>query len=135
MGIKKETMDLIQTLGINDYVKVYDKYIPNEDIGKYVCASDIAVLPYVHATNSGIVQTLFGFKKPVIVTDVGGLPESVLDNKTGFVVPPKDSTALADAILKFYKEKKEKRFIKGIIQDKDRFSWDRMVENIERFMK
>lgn len=133
--LKKETMDLIQTLGINDYVKVYDKYIPNEDIGKYVCASDIAVLPYVHATNSGIVQTLFGFKKPVIVTAVGGLPEVVLDNKTGFVVPPQNSKALSAAILKFYEEKKEKTFIKGIIQDKDRFSWDRMVENIEGFMK
>lgn len=133
--LKEETLELIKNLGLEENIKIYDEYIPNEEVGKYICASDVIVLPYNHATNSGIIQTAFGFEKPVIVTDVGGLPEVVLNNKTGFVVPTKDSEALASAINRFYKENKEKNFIEGIKKDKARFEWKRMVERIEAFFK
>lgn len=133
--LKEETLKQIKELGIGNKIKIVDQYVPNEDVGKYICAADIIVLPYVHATNSGIVQTAFGLKRPVIVTDVGGLPEVVTDNKTGFVVPSKNAKAIANAVLRFYKEKKAAAFAKGIEQEKGRFSWDRMVENIESFLR
>lgn len=133
--LKKEILNDIKRLNLEKKVKIFDKYILNEEIGKYYCAADVVVLPYTHATNSGIVQTAFGFHKPVIVTAVGGLPEAVINGKTGFIVPPKNPRAIANAVIKYYKDNKEKEFIKEIKNDSSRFSWDNMVNNIESFFK
>lgn len=130
---KDEIEKEINKLGIKENVKIIDEYVPNEDVAKYYRASDVVVLPYLSATNSGIVQTAFGLERPVIVTRVGGLPEVVTDNKTGFVVRSKNYKEIANAIIKFYKEKKENEFIKNIKHEKEKFSWNRMVETIESF--
>lgn len=85
---REEYMCLINELGIESYVKVVDAYTPDREVEKYFVAADLVVLPYVSATQSGIVQIAYGFTKPVIVTQVGGLPDVVEDGKTGYVVKP-----------------------------------------------
>jgi len=55
----------------------------------------------------------------------------VPDGKTGFVVEPRDPDALAGAILRFYREKREKAFVENVKKEKLKYSWDRMVEAIE----
>jgi glycosyltransferase involved in cell wall biosynthesis len=67
------------------------------------------VLPYIDASQSGIIPLAYSFKKPVVVTDVGSIPESVDDGVTGFIVPPKDPAALAEAILKLLEDEKLRR--------------------------
>jgi glycosyltransferase involved in cell wall biosynthesis len=114
---------------VKDNIKLIDYYVPNENVGNYFEASDICVLPYITATNSGIVQTAFGFDKPVIVTKVGGLPEVVEHNKTGLVIESENSDAIIEAVIDFYDNKKD--FTKNIQQEKDRFSWSKMIEVIE----
>jgi len=69
--------------------------------------------------------------KPAIATDTGGLGEAVIDGKTGFVVPPDDPRALADAIRRFYMEGKEEEFGREVRNEKRKYSWDTMIENIE----
>lgn len=69
-------------------VEIIDGYIPDNEVEKYFMASDIVVLPYESATQSGIVQIEYGFDRPVIVTNVGGLPDVVTNGKTGYVVEP-----------------------------------------------
>lgn len=71
---------------IEDCVDIKDGYTPDNEVEKYFAACDVAVLPYESAIQSGIVQIVYGFKKPVIVTDIGGLPDVVTDGKTGYVV-------------------------------------------------
>jgi glycosyltransferase involved in cell wall biosynthesis len=93
------------------------------------------VLPYVSATQSGIVQIAYGFNKPVVVTAVGGLPEVVDDGRTGFVVPPKNTEALADAVVRFFEQNRGGEFSSAIHAEQDRFSWRRMVETIEDLMR
>jgi glycosyltransferase involved in cell wall biosynthesis len=58
------------------------------------------VLPYVEASQSGVVPTAYGFKKPIIATNVGSIDEIVDDGKTGLIVPCQDPRALAEAIIK-----------------------------------
>jgi glycosyltransferase involved in cell wall biosynthesis len=128
-----EYREKIEDLGIGDKVKIINKYVPNEDVGLYFAASDLVVLPYVSATGSGIVQASFGCNKPVISTNVGCLPEVINDNKTGFIVNSKDPKAIADAVVYFYKEGKEEEFVNNIKREKEKFSWDRMVQTIESF--
>lgn len=118
----------------NDCIEVVDGYIADNEVEKYFAACDIAVLPYESATQSGIVQIAFGFGKPVIVTNVGGLPDVVADGQTGYIVERGDPGQLADAIVRFYEGDMAKRFEAQVRREADRFSWDRLVEKIDEFM-
>ncbi|PEN07870.1 glycosyl transferase [Longimonas halophila] len=82
-----------------DRVRWDDRYIPEDQVADYFAAADLVVQPYRHATQSGVVQIAAHMNRPVIVTDVGGLPETIDSGRTGFVVPPEDPDALAEAII------------------------------------
>ena len=131
---KKEDYERqIARCNLQEKVKIADRYIPDEEVGIYFSAADIVVLPYVSVTGSGIVSLAFEQEKPVVVSDVGALAEIVEDNKTGFLVPPKDSQAIARAIIAFYKEDKDKEFIENVRNKRKEFSWERLVKVIESF--
>jgi glycosyltransferase involved in cell wall biosynthesis len=88
---------LIEDLGINDSVKTCLEYIPSGDVYKYFEAADLVILPYHHFdSQSGVGSTAVSFHKPMIVSDVGGLPDLVKDSR--YVIPPKDPKALARSI-------------------------------------
>lgn len=130
---KERTTKMIERLGIGERVLIQDTFLSNEEVNITISAADVVVLPYVSATQSGIVQNAFGLGRPVIVTDVGGLSEAVKDGVTGFVVPAKDPEALAEAIIKFFRDGKGALFEANIRKNKKRFSWDafaRIVENL-----
>lgn len=82
------------------YIKLDNRYVPDEEIAQLINNAAICVCPYTDATQSGIIANSFGLDTPVIATNVGGLPDMVEDGKTGLIVPPKDSRSLADAIIK-----------------------------------
>jgi glycosyltransferase involved in cell wall biosynthesis len=130
---EEEYRKQIEDLGVKENIKIINRYVPNEEVELYFAACDLVVLPYVSATGSGIVQAAFGCNKPVVTTNVGCLPEVVEDKRTGYLVPVRDSQAIADAVVSFYKEEKEEFFADNIVKEKEKFSWDRMVEAIESF--
>jgi glycosyltransferase involved in cell wall biosynthesis len=134
-GARQKYQHRIEELGVASMVVVYDRYIPDKEVGIYFNAANLVVLPYASATQSGIVQIAYGFGKPVVVTSVGGLPEVVEDGRTGFVVPPKNSGALAESVVRFFAEDKGGEFSAAIERKQDRFSWERMVEEIEGFIR
>lgn len=106
---RDQYMELIREKKIEDAVEVVEGYIPDKEVEKYFAACDLVVLPYESATQSGIVQIAYGFRKPVLVTNVGGLPDVVTDGKTGYVVesknPGTDRRRSSSAILKKKKKK------------------------------
>lgn len=130
-GDKDSYLRLMEENRVADSIEIYDGYIPDQDVEKFFAATDLVVLPYESATQSGIVQIAYGFNKPVVVTEVGGLPEVVEDGKTGYVVAPKDPAALADAICRYFKLRKSDEFAEEIQKESYRYSWDRMVEIVE----
>jgi glycosyltransferase involved in cell wall biosynthesis len=127
---KKDYLDLIEKLGIGDNVEIVDKYIPNENVSGYYSESDLLVLPYISGTQSGIIQLSFGLGVPVISTKVGGFHECVDHGKTGYLVEPKNSKALADMILEYYKENKKEAFVNNIMDMGDKFSWKNYIDLI-----
>lgn len=131
---REEYMALISELGIEEYVTVVDSYTPDREVEKYFAAADLVVLPYVSATQSGIVQIAYGFTKPVIVTDVGGLPDVVKDGKTGYVVQPEKPEEIARAVRSFYQDEMELLMTENICREAYRFSWERMGDIVEGFM-
>ena len=128
-------MALINELGIEPYVKVVDAYTPDREVEKYFAAADLVVLPYTSATQSGIVQIAYGFSKPVIVTEVGGLPDVVDDGKTGYVVKPESPEEIVRAVRSFYQDGMEQFMVENIDKEAYRFSWERMGDIVERIME
>ena len=91
--------EIIKTLGSS--VEIINKWIEDDDIHHYFKDIDFTVLPYIEASQSGVIMLSYSFKKPVIVTDIGGLPEQV-NPSTGVIIPVNDVRALSDAIIKMY---------------------------------
>ena len=123
--------DLIEKHKLKDVVILATKFIPDDQVVDYFCAADIIVQPYKNATQSGVTQIAYHFDKPMLVTNVGGLAEIVPHNKVGYVTSqnPQD---IADAIFDFFQQNKEAQFIKGVKQEKKKYSWDIMVTNIKK---
>lgn len=112
-----------------DRFEVVRRYISyKEGAGLFQRASVVA-LPYVEASQSGVVSTAYGFKKPVVATNVGSIPEVVEDGKTGFVVPPRDPEALARAIVRLLKDEKLRKCMgeNGYKKLNADLSWDNVV--------
>ena len=133
-GDKADYEALINQCGCESMLTLVDGYLPDQKVEPYFAASDLCVLPYESATQSGVIQISYSFGCPVVATDVGGLPEVVLDGKTGYVVPPKDESALTQAIVRFFEENRAEEFKQWIQKEDYRYSWDRMVENIEKLV-
>jgi len=127
----KPYFEIIKKNNLEEYVLMHNDFIPDEKVADYFCASDIVVQPYKNATQSGVTQIAYHFNKPMIVTNVGGLAEIVPDGKVGYVVKP-EIAKIADAILKFYKNNKEKEFSENAGIEKAKYSWDNMVEAVEQ---
>lgn len=109
-----------------------DGYAPDDEVEDWFLAADVVALPYVSATQSGIVQIAYNYDLPVVATSVGGLPEVVRDGETGFLVPPADPAALAAALIRFFDENRAGAFSAAVAREKARYSWDRMAEAVER---
>ena len=134
-GEKQPYLDRIAASGAADIIDLIDGFVPDETVEDYFLAADLAVLPYVSATQSGIVQIAYNYDLPVVTTDVGGLPEVVLDGVTGFVVPPEDPGGLARAVSRFFNEDRAGEFAEGVSAEKEKYSWDRMAGAIEELVR
>ncbi len=81
-----------------DSVEFVNRYVSDEEVAVMMRRARLVVLPYLEATQSAVVTTAYAFGKPVVVTRVGGLPDMVVQGKTGLVIPPNDSKALGRAM-------------------------------------
>ncbi len=131
-GEKQPYLDRIAASGAADIIDLVDGFVPDETVEDYFLAADLAVLPYVSATQSGIIQIAYNYDLPVVTTNVGGLPEVVRDGCTGYIVPPENPEALAGAVTRFFTENKAAEFAANVTVEKEKYSWDRMAEAIEK---
>lgn len=114
----------------NNSYEVHNRFISDEEVPSFFQRAKIVVLPYIEGTQTGIIPIAYAFKKPVVVTDVGSIPEVVENGKTGFIVPPNDSNALAEAIIKLLKDDKLRKEMgeNAYRKMKEELSWDKIAE-------
>ena len=129
----KRYQEQIDQLGIRDGLILKTNFIPDNDVKYYLCASDAVVQPYRNATQSGVTPLAYHFEKPMIVTNVGGLPALVPHGKAGLVTTP-DPVAIANSILQFY-QLGENYFISHLRREKEKYSWEKLVSAIEQLAK
>jgi glycosyltransferase involved in cell wall biosynthesis len=116
-------------LGIADLVELVPRFVSDKEAASYFTRADAVVLPYRSATGSGVVPLAYHYEKPVIVTRVGGLPDVVLEGKTGHLVEPGNAGALADVLRNLKRENME-ALRPGIQTFKRTLSWDSMAEQL-----
>lgn len=127
---KEDYIKIISEYSLEDSIRIVDDYVPDNEIEKYFMACDVVVVPYESATQSGIVQLAYEFEKPVIVTNVGGLPDVVRDGETGYIIPPKNPELLADTIIRFYSTQNKIDYAENIRNNGSCFSWEGLIDRM-----
>lgn len=122
---------MIKSLHIENDVIVVNKFIKDSEVGQYFCACDIVAQPYKDATQSGVTQIAYHFEIPMLVTNVGGLPEMVPHNEVGYVVE-KDPEVIKLALEQFYHQNKEPEFKINLKTEKEKYLWDKLTAKILR---
>jgi starch synthase len=84
---------------------IYNEYVPNDKRDELFRRASVVALPYIDASQSAVIPIAYMFSKPVVATTVGGLPELVEHGLTGYLVPPRDERALADALVRLLCDK------------------------------
>ncbi len=121
--------DQLKELALSDDVILRTDFIPNGEVATYFSACDLVVQTYLSATQSGVTQIAYYYNKPMLVTDVGGLAELVPHNKVGYVCKL-EPIEIAASITSFYKENKEADFVNGLIEERKKFTWDYLCQQL-----
>ncbi len=120
---------IIQENGLTERVHIFKEFIPADQVRVYFSAADLVVQPYRSATQSGISQIAYHFDKPMVVTNVGGLPEIVTQGVSGYVVEPQPE-AIAVAMRDFFQNNRANSLQEGVRAEKKRFSWAYLAEKL-----
>ena len=100
------------------YFDIQNRFIPDGELACLIKNALFVVCPYIDATQSGVIMSAYAFNKPVLATNVGGLPEMVEHNKSGIIVPPKDTGALASGILSLLHDEGKLSEMESYIKEK-----------------
>jgi glycosyltransferase involved in cell wall biosynthesis len=125
---KEPYLQLINQLQLQSSVILRTNFIPDSEVKYYLCSADCVVQPYKNATQSGVTPLAYHFEKPMIVTNVGGLPSLVPHEKVGLVCEP-EPASIADSILRFY-QLGENYFIPHLRSEKQKYSWSNLTKTI-----
>lgn len=124
----KPYLQLIKENHLQNQVILKTNFIPDSEVKYYLCSGDCVVQPYKNATQSGVTPLAYHFEKPMIVTNVGGLPSLVPHEKVGLVCEP-EPRSIADSILRFY-QLGEQYFIPHLRSEKEKFNWSALTSVI-----
>ena len=95
---EESVRERIEELGLGDRIELRPHYHTDEETAELFSRADVVVLPYRSATGSGVVPIAYHYEKPVIATRVGGLPDVIIEDETGWLVEPESPQALAKVI-------------------------------------
>lgn len=124
---------LINASSLKNNILVLEQYINDDMVSLLFSATDVLVLPYKSATQSGVVAMAYQLETPVIATNVGALGQTVKEAQTGLVVDEVDPKALADTILDYFNKDRSEVFLTNIKSEKKRLSWKSFICSVENF--
>jgi len=125
---EKNYQELLKHPLIKNNLILHTQFISDSEVKYYLCAADCVVQPYRSATQSGVTPLAYHFEKPMIVTNVGGLPSLVPDKKVGLIAEP-NAQNIAEKIIEYF-ELGEEYFLPHLREEKKKYSWKAMTEAI-----
>jgi glycosyltransferase involved in cell wall biosynthesis len=118
----------VKDLRLEETVILKTQFIPDSEVRHYLCSADCVVQPYRNATQSGVTPLAYHFEKPMIVTNVGGLPALVPDGVAGLIAAPNPED-IARKINDFFAGEPQ-RFLPGLQTEKKNYAWDKLTGTI-----
>ncbi|RLC51904.1 MAG: hypothetical protein DRZ79_02000 [Candidatus Cloacimonadota bacterium] len=128
-GNDEKYLHLISELKITDKVTFIRKFVADDEVEIYFKSADVLALPYKQATQSGVAQIGYTMDLGAVATPVGGLPELVINKKTGIVAKSVTSQDFAKAIEEFFKLDKN-ILRKNIAIENQKYSWENFIKLI-----
>lgn len=122
-------LQLIKKLKLQDHIIVHDKFIPNDEVRDYFCASNLVAQTYRNATNSGVTMVGYFYEKPMLVTNVGGLSEIVPDEVCGYVVE-NNCALISEKVVDFFIKDREKEFVQNVKIEKRKYEWTEFINSL-----
>lgn len=119
--------DLINDLGLTNNIILHTQFVPDSEVKNYVCSADFIIQPYRNATQSGVTPLAYHFEKPMLVTNVGALADTVPNGKAGIVVAP-NAEAISEGIITLY-QNGDSSYSDSLKEEKKKYSWEQMAEN------
>ena len=116
-----------------DRIHVHNDYISDHEVPYYFSASDVCVLPYKSATQSGITSIAHHFELPMIATDVGGLKETIIHEKNGLIVNEVSTKAIANSMDDYFKRDLKPAFVEDLRSLKAENSWSNFGKKLVTF--
>jgi glycosyltransferase involved in cell wall biosynthesis len=110
------------------------RFIPDAEIATYFAAADVVLAPYRIEAQSGVALTAFHFARPVIATNVGGLPEIIEEGLQGMLVPPEDPSALARAVEAFFARGDRATMERHAADAARKYSWEEYGALMKRLL-
>ena len=126
---KQPYLDLIEKHKLKDQIILHDKFISNEDVRYYFCASDLVAQTYRKATNSGVSMIGYYYNKPMLVTAVGGLAEIVPDKLCGYSVPV-EIDQISNCLIDYFEYGREKEFIQNVKEERKKYEWSGFINTL-----
>ena len=130
---KQQYDDLIKQLDIADQLILRTDFISDSEVRYYLSAADFVIQPYRNATQSGVTPLAYHFEKPMLVTNVGGLPSLVPDGKVGLVAEP-NPESIAAKIQELYAIGQQ-HFLPFLHTEKQKYSWKVLADTILHLVK
>lgn len=126
-GNAEKYEQLERELKLEEHMVWYKEFVPAERVRYFFAIADLVAQPYKSATQSGITQIAYHFERPMLVTNVGGLPEIVPHGKVGYVTKP-DASDIADALVDFVEHRTDEDYREGILSEKSKYAWVNMTK-------
>ena len=120
--------NLIAQLNISSSLILKTDFIPDSEVKYYLSAADFVIQPYRNATQSGVTPLAYHFNKPMLVTNVGGLPDLVPNYKVGLIAEP-TAISIAEKIIELY-QLGEQYFLPHLLEEKKKYSWSILLDKI-----
>lgn len=132
-GDEKKYYDLIDKHGVRNKITPNIRYIADDEVPLFFSASDLNVLPYRSATQSGILSIAYHFELPVLVTDTGSLKQAVEPHGTGAIIQNASPEHISKGILDFFNNHTYSDFKNNLRNYKKENSWEKLASSLIEF--
>ena len=121
---------------IEKRITVENRWIGEEEIPGIFSACDFLLLPFQTHSQSGVIAMARAFGKPVITSNIGGIPEQVTDGVSGLLCQPGLARDFAQKVLALaHTPALYRDLFRGMAEDRVRFSWDYSASLMESFFE
>jgi len=125
--------DIIEKHQLQSNIILHTNFIADSEVKYYLSVADFVIQPYRSATQSGVTPLAYHFEKPMLVTNVGGLPDLVPDGKVGLIAEP-NAESIAQKIIELY-ALGEEHFIPYLREEKKKYQWSILTDAIKQLAR